>query len=123
MLSEDGRKALLKLSRGDMRRALNVLQVRPRPVPLSPPIEATRLTLFLPLQACHAAYDLTDETAVYRCTGNPEPRDIDEIMNSMMNDSFEVAYQRASRSLCPLLLRRTRGVCVPGAAGSSGSRD
>ncbi|GAA5916011.1 hypothetical protein JCM8208_007485 [Rhodotorula glutinis] len=72
MLSEDGRKALLKLSRGDMRRALNVLQ------------------------ACHAAYDLTDETAVYRCTGNPEPRDIDEIMNSMMNDSFEVAYQRIS---------------------------
>lgn len=27
-LTEDGRDALLKLSRGDMRRALNVLQVR-----------------------------------------------------------------------------------------------
>jgi replication-associated recombination protein RarA len=27
-LTEDGRQALLKLSRGDMRRALNVLQVR-----------------------------------------------------------------------------------------------
>ncbi|GAA5877554.1 hypothetical protein JCM1840_005841 [Sporobolomyces johnsonii] len=71
-LTEDGRQALLKLSRGDMRRALNVLQ------------------------ACHAAYDLTDETAVYNCTGNPEPADIDEIMKSMMNDSFETAYQRIS---------------------------
>ncbi|GAA6029938.1 hypothetical protein JCM8097_009178 [Rhodosporidiobolus ruineniae] len=71
-LTEDGRQALLKLSRGDMRRALNVLQ------------------------ACHAAYDLTDETAVYQCTGNPEPSDIDEIMRSMMNDSFEGAYQRIS---------------------------
>lgn len=27
-LTEDGRQALLKLSRGDMRRALNVMQVR-----------------------------------------------------------------------------------------------
>ena len=29
-LTEDGRQAILKLSRGDMRRALNVLQVRNR---------------------------------------------------------------------------------------------
>ncbi|KWU45813.1 P-loop containing nucleoside triphosphate hydrolase protein [Rhodotorula sp. JG-1b] len=71
-LSEDGRRALLKLSRGDMRRALNVLQ------------------------ACHAAYELTTESEVYQCTGNPEPADIEEIMKTMMNDSFEVAYQRVS---------------------------
>ncbi|GAA5931200.1 hypothetical protein JCM10213_000240 [Rhodosporidiobolus nylandii] len=71
-LTEDGRQALLKLSRGDMRRALNVLQ------------------------ACHAAYDITDESKVYQCTGNPEPADIDEIMRSMMNDSFEGGYQRIS---------------------------
>ncbi|ORY48009.1 P-loop containing nucleoside triphosphate hydrolase protein [Leucosporidium creatinivorum] len=71
-LTEDGRQALLKLSRGDMRRALNVLQ------------------------ACHAAYDVTDETAVYNCTGNPHPSDIDDIMASMMNDSFETSYHRIS---------------------------
>ncbi|BGP53236.1 Subunit of heteropentameric Replication factor C (RF-C) [Rhodotorula sphaerocarpa] len=71
-LSEDGRRALLKLSRGDMRRALNVLQ------------------------ACHAAYELTTETEVYQCTGNPEPADIEQIMKTMMNDSFEAAYQRIS---------------------------
>lgn len=31
---------------------------------------------------------------MYQCTGNPEPADIEEIMKTMMNDSFEVAYQR-----------------------------
>lgn len=45
-------------------------------------------------QACHAAYDVTDETAVYACTGNPHPSDIEEIMKSMMNDSFETSYHR-----------------------------
>ncbi|GAA5991085.1 hypothetical protein JCM11641_004426 [Rhodosporidiobolus odoratus] len=68
-LTEDGRQALLKLSRGDMRRALNVLQ------------------------ACHSAYPMTDEAAVYQCTGNPDPSDIEDIMRSMMNDSFEGGYQ------------------------------
>ncbi|KAL8284202.1 hypothetical protein RQP46_004951 [Phenoliferia psychrophenolica] len=71
-LTEDGRQAILKLSRGDMRRALNVLQ------------------------ACHAAYDVTDETAIYNCTGNPHPADIDEIMRSMMNESFETSYRYIS---------------------------
>ncbi|SCV72822.1 BQ2448_4359 [Microbotryum intermedium] len=71
-LTEDGRQALLKLSKGDMRRALNVLQ------------------------ACHAAYDVTDEAAVYNCTGNPDPADIEAIMQSMMNESFETSYRRIS---------------------------
>ncbi|WVQ84219.1 hypothetical protein IAT38_006370 [Cryptococcus sp. DSM 104549] len=67
-LTEDGREALLKLSRGDMRRALNVLQ------------------------ACHAAYDVVDETAVYNCTGNPHPRDIERVVQSMMADEFGTSY-------------------------------
>ncbi|GAA6059160.1 hypothetical protein JCM10212_005505 [Sporobolomyces blumeae] len=71
-LTADGKRALLKLSRGDMRRALNVLQ------------------------ACHAAYEMTDEKAVYNCTGNPDPQDIEEILRSMMNDSFETAHTRIS---------------------------
>lgn len=71
-LSEDGRRALMKLSRGDMRRALNVLQ------------------------ACHAAYDLTDETAIYNCTGNPHPSDIQDIVQSMMSEEFQVAVKRIS---------------------------
>jgi len=71
-LTEDGRKALLKLSRGDMRRALNVLQ------------------------ACHAAYEVTGETEVYNCTGNPQPADIENIVNSMLADEFTTSYQKIS---------------------------
>ena len=67
-MTEDGRQALLKLTKGDMRRALNVLQ------------------------ACHAAYDLTGETEVYNCTGNPHPSDIETIVNSMLTDEFTTAY-------------------------------
>ena len=68
-LTEDGRQALLKLSKGDMRRALNVLQ------------------------ACHAAYDLVGETEVYHCTGTPQPADIAAIVNSMFADEFTTSYK------------------------------
>lgn len=92
-LTEDGRQALLKLSKGDMRRALNILQVC---LLLSPRSPAKRRSRGWGQQACHAAYDVTDETAIYNCTGNPHPADIDEIMRSMMNDSFETSYRCAS---------------------------
>lgn len=68
-ITPEGIKALLKLSKGDMRRALNILQ------------------------ACHAAYDLTGETEIYNCTGNPHPSDIETIVNSMLSDEFTTAYQ------------------------------
>jgi replication factor C subunit 3/5 len=68
-LTQDGKKALLKLSKGDMRRALNVLQ------------------------ACHAAYSSIGETEVYNCTGNPHPSDIETIVNSMLADEFTTSYQ------------------------------
>lgn len=69
-LSNDGRAALIKLSRGDMRRALNILQ------------------------ACHAAYDTIDEDAVYNCTGNPHPADIEKIVGTMMEAEFTTAHKR-----------------------------
>lgn len=68
-LTEDGKKALLKLSKGDMRRALNVLQ------------------------ACHAAYDLIGEDEIYNCTGNPHPTDIESVVNSMLSDDFTTSYK------------------------------
>jgi replication factor C subunit 3/5 len=67
-LTPEGKQALLKLSKGDMRRALNVLQ------------------------ACHAAYDLTGEAEIYNCTGNPHPSDIEAIVNSMLGDEFTASY-------------------------------
>ncbi|KIK48310.1 hypothetical protein CY34DRAFT_798417 [Suillus luteus UH-Slu-Lm8-n1] len=71
-LTQDGKKALLKLSKGDMRRALNVLQ------------------------ACHAAYSSIGETEIYNCTGNPHPSDIETIVNSMLADEFTTSYQMIS---------------------------
>ncbi|KAI9634620.1 P-loop containing nucleoside triphosphate hydrolase protein [Dioszegia hungarica] len=67
-LTADGKAALLKLSRGDMRRALNVLQ------------------------ACHAAYDTIDENAIYTCTGTPHPKDIERVVESMMSDEFGTSF-------------------------------
>ena len=67
-ITEDGKKALLKLSKGDMRRALNVLQ------------------------ACHAAYDVVGENEIYNCTGNPHPSDIETVVNSMLSDEFTTSY-------------------------------
>ncbi|KAJ3933126.1 MAG: P-loop containing nucleoside triphosphate hydrolase protein [Lentinula lateritia] len=71
-VTEDGKKALMKLSKGDMRRALNVLQ------------------------ACHAAYDITSETEIYNCTGSPHPSDIETIVKSMLSDEFTTAHQLIS---------------------------
>ncbi|KAI0285829.1 P-loop containing nucleoside triphosphate hydrolase protein [Russula aff. rugulosa BPL654] len=68
-LTDDGKASLLKLSKGDMRRALNVLQ------------------------ACHAAYDRIGETEVYTCTGSPHPADIEAIVNSMLTEEFTTSHQ------------------------------
>jgi DNA polymerase III delta prime subunit len=68
-LTDDGKAAVLKLSKGDMRRALNVLQ------------------------ACHAAYERIGETEIYTCTGSPHPSDIEAIVNSMLTDEFTTSHQ------------------------------
>jgi len=68
-LTDDGKAALLKLSKGDMRRALNVLQ------------------------ACHAAYECIGETEVYTCTGSPHPADVEAIVNSMLTEEFTTSHQ------------------------------
>ncbi|ORX57368.1 P-loop containing nucleoside triphosphate hydrolase protein [Hesseltinella vesiculosa] len=72
-LTENGKKALLRLCKGDMRRALNILQ------------------------ACHAGYEQVDEEAVYNCTGHPQPQHIDSILQTMLRDEYTTAYQRIER--------------------------
>ena len=49
------------------------------------------------LQACHAAYDVVDENAVYTCTGTPHPKDIQRVVESMMSDEFGTAFSREWR--------------------------
>lgn len=65
----DGRNALLHLAKGDMRKALNILQ------------------------STSAAYDIVDEKNVFACTGNPEPKDVEQVVNWLLEKDFALAYQ------------------------------
>lgn len=68
-ITPDGLRALMKLANGDMRRSLNVMQ------------------------ACHMAYDVINETNVYACTGNPLPKDIKLMLNTLNNQPMKKAYE------------------------------
>ncbi|KAJ3055953.1 hypothetical protein HK097_008662 [Rhizophlyctis rosea] len=72
-ITEDGRKSLLRLSQGDMRRALNILQ------------------------ATHAAFPIVNEDAVYTCTGSPRPKDITTMASIMFDSDFASAYAAVQR--------------------------
>ncbi|KAF8925136.1 hypothetical protein BGZ58_001111 [Dissophora ornata] len=58
------------------------------------------------LQACHAGYDIVDEDAVYNCTGNPHPEDIETIVNCMLTEDFTTAYSNIS------YLKTTKGMAL-----------
>lgn len=79
-LTDSGRKALMKLSVGDMRRMLNILQVI--------------FNWIILFQACHAAHAVIDENAIYACTGSPLPADMAKIMEILMNSDLTTGYQR-----------------------------
>jgi hypothetical protein len=92
-----------------MRRALNILQVYGDSVCVELAFDISLLLLFIinnnnaldphRHQACHAAYDTIDETAVYACTGSPEPQDISYIIRAMAEEDFTTAYSSALPSL------------------------
>ena len=67
-MSDDGEKALVTLSGGDMRKVLNVLQ------------------------STHMAYERVTEDTVYTCVGHPLRSDITSIVNWMLNEDFGTAY-------------------------------
>jgi len=66
----DGIKALIRLARGDMRKVLNVLQ------------------------ATHMACSVVNEENVYSCTGNPLPKDIQNVLQWMLNEDFTQAFNK-----------------------------
>ncbi|KAJ2725560.1 Subunit of heteropentameric Replication factor C (RF-C) [Coemansia sp. Benny D115] len=81
-ITADGKEALIRLSAGDMRRVLNVLQ------------------------ACHAAYPRIASEQVYACTGQPSPDDIKRVVDWMLNDEFHVALSNISA------LKRDKGLAL-----------
>lgn len=70
-VTEDGKKALMDLAGGDMRKVLNVLQ------------------------STWMAFKLVNEDNVYTCVGHPLKKDIDNIVYWLLNDeSFLETYQK-----------------------------
>jgi len=67
-------RALLKLSQGDMRRALNILQ------------------------SCASAFDKVTADSVYATTGAPLPSDVEQIVTWLLNEPFATAFHRTSQS-------------------------
>lgn len=69
--SEDGKRALIALSGGDMRKVLNVLQ------------------------STWMAYKEVTETTVYRCVGHPQQLDIETMVGWLLNTGdYKECYDR-----------------------------
>ncbi|CAM6114687.1 unnamed protein product [Calypogeia fissa] len=71
-ITEGGLNAVVRLAGGDMRKALNILQ------------------------STHMASPHVTEESVYLCTGNPMPKDVQQIANWLLNDSFTTAFENVS---------------------------
>lgn len=71
-VTEDGKKALIDLAQGDMRKVLNVLQ------------------------CASLAFDCVNEENVYACVGHPLKSDITKVVNWLLNDDFIAAYKNIS---------------------------
>ncbi|XP_050518610.1 replication factor C subunit 5-like [Diabrotica virgifera virgifera] len=67
-VTEDGKKALLTLANGDMRKVLNVLQ------------------------STWLAYKQVTEDNVYTCVGHPLRTDIESIVKWLLNEDFKTTY-------------------------------
>eukprot|EP00039_Didymoeca_costata_P012256 m.175606 g.175606 ORF g.175606 m.175606 type:complete len:337 (-) comp15432_c1_seq2:1439-2449(-) len=68
-LTPDGREGLTKLARGDMRKALNILQ------------------------STSMAHKTVDQDSVYSCTGHPLPSDIEKIVFWLLNEPIKTVYK------------------------------
>lgn len=75
-VTEDGKKALITLSKGDMRKVLNVLQ------------------------STSMAFATVDEDSVYTCVGHPLRRDIEKILETLLaTKGFAQAYDGKKRKI------------------------
>lgn len=92
-LGPGGLDALVTLGSGDMRRSLNILQ------------------------SCHMAFDQVNEEAVYMTTGNPMPRDIEQLVNWLLNDEFTAVF----KNILEYQTSKVR-VCVALAASASAAQ-
>jgi replication factor C subunit 3/5 len=81
-ITMDGKEALMRLSQGDMRKVLNILQ------------------------SCNMAFGKVTEDNVYTCVGHPLRSDITNIANWALNENFSTAYSHISN------LKTTKGLSL-----------
>jgi replication factor C subunit 3/5 len=80
-ITPDAVDSLVKLSKGDMRRALNVLQAcHASSTPLQPPGQPTP-------DPSTIVRDQITQTTIYDCIAAPHPADIQLIMNTLLSSS------------------------------------
>lgn len=73
LIDEAGKRALLSLTAGDMRKMLNILQ------------------------SVHISYHTVNENTVYASTGNPRPADIQTILKWLLEQDFNSALTNISQ--------------------------
>lgn len=71
-VTEDGKKALIDLAQGDMRKVLNILQ------------------------SAATAFPEVSEDSVYTCVGHPLKSDIMNILKWLLNDDFSTTFKSKS---------------------------
>mmetsp|Transcript_28735 Transcript_28735/g.71204 ORF Transcript_28735/g.71204 Transcript_28735/m.71204 type:complete len:350 (+) Transcript_28735:227-1276(+) len=81
-VEEKAIEAVEKLSNGDMRKCLNVLQ------------------------SASMAFKTVTADSIYECTGQPKPSDVGDIVKSLFNDPFEASYHYIED------MQRTRGLAL-----------
>lgn len=74
-ITEGGKKALLELSGGDLRRVLNLLQ------------------------SANLAYPEINEDVIYLTAGAAQPSVIEALVTSLFNDTFDEAYRKVCAAL------------------------
>lgn len=74
-VTEDGKKALIDLAQGDMRKVLNILQ------------------------SAATAFPEVSEDSVYTCVGHPLKSDIMNILKWLLNDDISTAFTSKFLSL------------------------
>ncbi|CAR65867.1 DEHA2E22286p [Debaryomyces hansenii CBS767] len=85
-INEEAEKTLLKLSNGDMRRALNVLQ-------------AVKASL-------DHDDDEIDQDMIYECIGAPHPQDIETALDSILKDDWTTSFLTIDQ------YKRTKGLAL-----------
>lgn len=89
-MTEDGKQAILRLSGGDMRRVLNLLQSTAMSHNNSNSDNSSDSNK---MSSSSSSDEELNETDVYLTSGAPLPQDVDLILDWLLNQSFGVAYE------------------------------